>query len=92
MGTINHVSEPPKKFLWKVEIDGRNFANEEEIIEAIKMVLRGDAWYLKTQFRDPKKDPWNVSKFKRNHAGGYWFYTVWFNRKNDAALFKLMNY
>ena len=93
MGNLVLIHSPPRKRLWKIEIDGRKFETEDEIISQIRMVLKGNAWYMKTQFRDPKtRTGWCAPSRQKHFADGYWVYTVWFDKKNDAALFKLICY
>jgi hypothetical protein len=91
MGTLVSVIEPPKGLHWKVQVDGRDFDSEEEIMEAARNVLRGKACFMKTNFRDPKKGAKYAPSRQKHFKDGYWVYTFWFTRMRDAALFKLMS-
>lgn len=92
MGTLVFVKEPPKGFHWKIEIDGRKFDTEDELLQFARTVLRGNASWTKTNFSGRGSARGGIHSSRKKHfTDGYWMYTFWFTRKADAALFKLMS-
>jgi len=89
MPTLALVKGPPKGRHWKVEVDGRNFETEAELLESVRTNSRGNVVYMKTNFKDPKNYRHYPSR-QRNFRDGYFVYTFWFVRMQDAAMMKLM--
>ena len=87
---IQYTNDPPKKLHWKIEVDGRNFSSEEEILDVVRNVVgQGTVFYNRINFGERGKTLVSSCK-KKNFTDGYWVYCFWFPRKKDAALFKLL--
>jgi hypothetical protein len=90
MGKLTSTNAPPRGLYWKIEVDGRTLDSEEEFFDSIRNMAKGDAMYMKTNFRDKIGRNYYPVR-QRNFKDGYWMYTIWFKRKTDAALFRLFN-
>ena len=90
MGTLTLVKEPPKGRHWKVEVDGRTVEDENELLDWVRNQSRGKAYYFRTNFRDKTGHAYSRPVRQKHFKDGYWMYTFWFVRQNDAALMKLL--
>lgn len=74
---------------WKVDVDGRNIESEDELLEWVRTTSKGDAYYTRTDFKRPGSYLQGKWGHQKKWPDTYWWYTFWFTRKADAALFKL---
>lgn len=84
---LAHVKATPKGLTWKVEIDSRGI-DPAEFLTWLEG-CQGNVWLMKTNFAD-KHSKKHAHNRKRNFTDGYLLYTVWFARKADAALCRMM--
>ena len=86
---ITKVPERPKSRVWEIQIDGRKFEDEDQLFARITPMVRGQAYYMKTQFADQTVRRISHNR-QKNFKGGYFMYTFWFKSEKDAAIVKLM--
>jgi hypothetical protein len=86
VGKLILVKEAPKGLHWKLEVDGREFEDEESLLDSVRSMIRGKVYFYRTNFGKSYFAPSRKKHFK----DGYWVYTFWFARKADAALAKLV--
>jgi hypothetical protein len=91
MSSVTFTKTPPKGRFWKVEVDGRKFETEEELIDSVRTNSRGNVFFSKTKFKDAKGSRQHYPSRQRNFSDGYFQYTFWFARMQDAAMFKLLS-
>jgi hypothetical protein len=90
VGTLVSVNIPPKGLHWKVEVDGRTIEDESELLDSVRATAKKPAYFMRTNFR--AKNSRSHERVRKKHfTDGYYMYTFWFERKADAALFKLFN-
>lgn len=85
---ITAVKGSPRGLTWKVEIDSRGL--DEGEFTAWLNGVKGQVYLMKTRFADKTSPKHAVHNRKRNFTDGYLLYTIWFAKKSDAALCRMM--
>ena len=90
MGRIVESRSSPKTRCWAYDVREENGVTANEVLGWLHDNASGDVYWTRTQFRAPHERYLVRNNRKRNFDGGYWVMRIWFTKKVDASLFRLV--
>lgn len=85
---LTRVNIRPKQPTWEVEIDGRKYETEDELLEKVQKMVRRKVFYRRTEFGSMAGKVYPARQ--RHFKTGYYLYTFWFTSPNDATIVKML--